>query len=172
MKNKPTTLYRYFNSSNELLYVGISKSPMQRLEEHKYRAAWFESAESVKFEKFDTRDAALKAESIAIKNENPIFNIQNKPKQPKKITEEKPLLYGVDNDFLILWAVGDTSCIEHCIYTIGRIHKSFPLAFELEDDSDCDSQKESLPKFISDYYSHLVDKAFENGATASQIGAA
>ena len=73
-----TTLYRAFNKNNELLYVGISGSLMTRMNSHKRTKSWFKEMSCLTTEHYDTREEALTAESKAIKEENPKYNIQGK----------------------------------------------------------------------------------------------
>ena len=84
-----TTLYRAFNKNNELLYVGISGSLMTRMNSHKRTKSWFKEMSCLTTEHYDTREEALTAESKAIKEENPKYNIQgkyrNKPYRSRKI---------------------------------------------------------------------------------------
>jgi hypothetical protein len=66
----PTHLYRHFDADGRLLYVGISKSALKRLSQHKGRD-WFTSISTVKIEAFPTREGAETAEKLAIQTENP-----------------------------------------------------------------------------------------------------
>lgn len=70
-----TELYRAFDFEGRLLYVGISFSAIGRLWQHRNRAEWFSRATQVKIENYPTRDAALAAETNAIKTEKPLFNV-------------------------------------------------------------------------------------------------
>jgi predicted GIY-YIG superfamily endonuclease len=75
--NKPThktTLYRAFNSQDELLYVGISYDFLSRLKEHRHTSKWHKLAVKVTLEHFDTRQEAEQSELQAIQNEKPLFN--------------------------------------------------------------------------------------------------
>jgi hypothetical protein len=80
-------LYRHFDESGALLYVGISTSTLSRLTQHRTNALWFSAIASVKVEHFPTRAAAQRAEIEAIKKERPKYNIvhstQPSPPRPK-----------------------------------------------------------------------------------------
>ena len=80
-----TTLYRAFNQSNELLYIGISCSVMNRMQGHKGQSCWFKEMTTLKTEHYDTREEALTAESKAIKEEKPRYNVQGRAKKQKDI---------------------------------------------------------------------------------------
>lgn len=81
-----TTLYRYFDSDDVLLYVGISLNAILRLAQHSYSGAeWTARIARSTFNHFSTRSEALAAEKAAIKNEKPLFNVvHNKPIKEKK----------------------------------------------------------------------------------------
>lgn len=69
-----TALYRHFDASGRLLYVGISISAMARLAAHE-AAVWFDDIARVDVERHPSRDAALTAERHAIRTEKPLHNI-------------------------------------------------------------------------------------------------
>jgi excinuclease UvrABC nuclease subunit len=71
-------LYRHYDKSGVLLYVGISLSAFNRLRQHKRNAHWFNDISFVKVEGFETKIAAESAERFAIKTENPLYNIHHK----------------------------------------------------------------------------------------------
>lgn len=72
--SKPTHLYRHFNSAGMLLYVGVSLNYLVRTSQHASTAEWYEEVVNITIEAFQNREAALKAEKKAIKNENPKYN--------------------------------------------------------------------------------------------------
>lgn len=78
IKDEPCYLYRHFDATGVLLYVGISLSAINRLKEHKVGSHWFESIKQVSIETFPTRSEALLAEKKAISAENPKHNIQGR----------------------------------------------------------------------------------------------
>ena len=75
MNTTPTTLYRHFDSNDNLLYVGISVCAFKRLKEHKKYSKWSNKAVKMLHETFNTREEALIAERNAIKKERPLYNI-------------------------------------------------------------------------------------------------
>lgn len=70
-----TTLYRHFNATGELLYVGISINAFERYKQHAKDKAWINEISSTTYEPCETREIALLAEKLAIKREKPIHNI-------------------------------------------------------------------------------------------------
>jgi predicted GIY-YIG superfamily endonuclease len=75
-----THLYRYYDEAGELLYVGVTGNLLKRQSQHRRNAEWFTTAASATFEHFESREMALEAESRAIKNENPKYNIAKTPR--------------------------------------------------------------------------------------------
>lgn len=86
-----TALYRHFNNGGELLYVGISLRAVERLLEHIGGSPWRHEIASFTIEWFESREAALDAERIAIKSENPIFN-KTHSTRPKPAPNPEPLV--------------------------------------------------------------------------------
>lgn len=70
-----TFLYRHFDKANQLLYIGISLSAVQRLSQHRDASHWFKQIRSVTIESFPSREAALEAERECIFREKPIHNV-------------------------------------------------------------------------------------------------
>lgn len=69
-----TTLYRAFDSSGQLLYVGISGHTATRFSQHRAEKSWWSDVAEIKTERFPNRlDAAL-AERDAIRYEAPRHN--------------------------------------------------------------------------------------------------
>lgn len=75
----PTTLYRYFDDKNQLLYVGITGDNTKRQSQHRRNAFWFGKIASATFEHFESRQDALAAEAAAIESELPKHNLMGRP---------------------------------------------------------------------------------------------
>lgn len=69
-----TSLYRHFNASGQLLYVGIATCHIRRIEQHRTTAPWFWDIAEIRIEHFPSRQEALAAESLAIRTEGPMHN--------------------------------------------------------------------------------------------------
>ena len=69
-----TCLYRHFDASGALLYVGISCNAISRMVAHRNGSSWFDQVASITIKRFATREEAFSAEAQAIKTENPLFN--------------------------------------------------------------------------------------------------
>jgi hypothetical protein len=79
-----TTLYRMFDVSQNLLYVGISARPLLgRLKEHGAAKSWWPEVAYLTVEHFPTRAEAAAAEVRAIRTEHPKYNqAHSRPKRP------------------------------------------------------------------------------------------
>jgi hypothetical protein len=74
-----TQLYRHFDASGALLYVGISIDAGVRLKRHDWATAVARSEITV----FPTRAEAAAAEAAAIRTEHPKFNVVHSPKSDR-----------------------------------------------------------------------------------------
>ena len=71
-----TALYRVFDADDQLLYVGISRNPNGRFANHATRKPWWrETVASIEITWLATRALAHEAEALAIRDEDPIYNI-------------------------------------------------------------------------------------------------
>lgn len=74
-KDGPTSLYRFYDGSGQLLYVGVSNHPIPRYDQHGNEKPWWSEVATSKMEHHSTRDAALTAEAVAIRDERPRHNV-------------------------------------------------------------------------------------------------
>lgn len=72
---KPHALYRLFDGSGDLLYVGISLSALERMSAHRSRQPWWADVASIELENYPTRQEVLTAERRAIRTEHPRYNV-------------------------------------------------------------------------------------------------
>ena len=79
-----TSLYRHYSKDDELLYIGISLSAINRLKQHEQHSTWFDDIARVEVEHFDTRSEARAAERAAIKSEKPKYNKHHTKEDPPK----------------------------------------------------------------------------------------
>lgn len=81
--NEPHVLYRLFDTSDNLLYIGITNDPELRWKQHGKVKNWWRQVATIRVEHFDSRDDALAAEKAAIKAEKPRWNVTHteKPRQ-------------------------------------------------------------------------------------------
>lgn len=82
-----TSLYRCYDAEERLLYVGISRAELVRLQQHASSGHWVTRMARMEIERFPSRAAAAKAEIAAIRAESPLHNVRhtNNPKpRPKR----------------------------------------------------------------------------------------
>ena len=72
---KLTTLYRFYDGNDNLLYIGITGFMPRRAAQHARKSEWHRFATRVELQHFESRQEALKAETTAIRNEMPAYNI-------------------------------------------------------------------------------------------------
>lgn len=75
MRDSRTALYRHYDEGFNLLYVGISLSAINRLAQHNDVSSWADKIRKVTVEYFPNRRDAEIAETKAIREEGPIYNI-------------------------------------------------------------------------------------------------
>lgn len=71
-----TAVYRLFSSDGELLYIGVARNPPERMKFHRQFKKWWAEVSRTTEEWFDNRALALDAEAVAIREERPLYNIQ------------------------------------------------------------------------------------------------
>lgn len=84
------SLYRFFDASERLLYIGISSSLLVRLYSHYRTKEWMHEVRNITIENFADRDSLEIAERDAIKKEKPFRNvILNQKKERPLVVEAK-----------------------------------------------------------------------------------
>ena len=86
-----TYLYRLYNSSDELLYVGITRDLFSRLSTHRVVQSWWSSVDYYSVKEFKNREEAASMESFLIATAQPEHNkIPGvKPKTPETLSEPR-----------------------------------------------------------------------------------
>jgi hypothetical protein len=70
-----TDLYRFYDTTDQLLYVGISIHAAQRAGQHRHASPWWSDAVRMEVERYPDRSSAEDAERRAIINEHPLHNV-------------------------------------------------------------------------------------------------
>ncbi|WP_052506275.1 GIY-YIG nuclease family protein [Mycolicibacterium llatzerense] len=70
-------LYRFFDDSDRLLYVGITNDPEKRFTSHRNDKPWWRYVTTIKLQRFETRGQLASAELAAITTEKPKYNVAN-----------------------------------------------------------------------------------------------
>lgn len=99
---QPHAVYRFWDASDRLLYVGLTVDPGLRWKAHK-RRDWWRSVARATLEWFPDRASAERAEREAIRNEDPVHNVRDR-EQPKIMPAERityPLAGKVKDDALL-----------------------------------------------------------------------
>jgi len=68
-------LYRFYDDTEQLLYVGITANPPQRFKAHRADKHWWSTVSTVRLQTFMSRRELESAEREAIKSERPIYNV-------------------------------------------------------------------------------------------------
>lgn len=79
MTDKPHVLYRMHDEHDTLLYVGITSNPAGRFQTHRGTQPWWDQVATIRLERFPDRASVERAESLAIRTENPVFNVAGRP---------------------------------------------------------------------------------------------
>lgn len=72
-----TALYRFYDNTSLLLYVGVTSDPDRRWSQHEETKEWWPQVASKTVEWCASRPEALDKERIAIRIEKPLYNHQN-----------------------------------------------------------------------------------------------
>lgn len=75
LSQKPHALYRFFDRTDAVLYIGITLDFPVRMTSHRREKPWWTLVEHITIEHFDTREEALAAETEAIRTEKPLYNV-------------------------------------------------------------------------------------------------
>jgi predicted GIY-YIG superfamily endonuclease len=67
-------VYRHFNKSGDLLYVGYTENVYARNMQHRSCSDWYKEIYNITLEHFDSKEEAQKAEINYIAKEKPIHN--------------------------------------------------------------------------------------------------
>jgi hypothetical protein len=70
-----TTLYRFYDADDRLLYIGISEKGPERWKAHRKDKPWWTDVARSTTEHYETRAEALEAERAAIIAEKPLHNV-------------------------------------------------------------------------------------------------
>jgi hypothetical protein len=69
-----THLYRHYDVTGQLLYVGVAQSTHNRLQQRRKQTSWFPLTALIAIDDYPTRASAEAAEARAIVEEAPIYN--------------------------------------------------------------------------------------------------
>jgi predicted GIY-YIG superfamily endonuclease len=107
LPTKPHALYRFYDRTDVLLYVGISLDLPARLRKHRREKTWWLEIANITIEPHDSRSDALAAETLAIETEKPLYNDQHNP--TVQIADETPSVAAFALAMLRLTVADDTA---------------------------------------------------------------
>lgn len=94
MSERLHALYRFFDASGDLLYIGITLNPAGRWKQHREDKPWWEEVADITIETYPDRPSVLEAERKAIITERPRYN--------KTHNTDRPV--GRPTETVIIWA--------------------------------------------------------------------
>lgn len=77
-RDHPHVLYRMYDASRRLLYVGLTMNVSQRFATHRGEKPWWPSVATIQLQHFATRSEVEAAERAAINAEQPRYNVVHK----------------------------------------------------------------------------------------------
>lgn len=78
----PHALYRFFDATGRLLYIGITFNLASRFPSHSDDKPWWSQVDTIRVEGYADRSAVLAAEKAAIKAERPLYNVAHQVLPP------------------------------------------------------------------------------------------
>jgi GIY-YIG catalytic domain len=121
-------LYRFYDSRENLLYVGISVDPWRRWREHVLTQPWYPQAKHWTVTWYDTEKQAEAAEDLAIQRERPRHNVAGAIRPPEaRLT----LSFSAAINALAIW-VAVVAVLDMALTTLAIVlHPARPLPFYL-----------------------------------------
>lgn len=74
---KGSWLYRMVGHDGELLYVGITRNPVERWRCHARTRQWWSRVAEIRIQAHPSEGSALAAERLAIREERPLHNVRS-----------------------------------------------------------------------------------------------
>jgi hypothetical protein len=78
-----------YSAGGDLVYVGVTNHLPKRLTQHRNDKPWWSVVTDVRIQHFDSRDEASAAEAVAIKDEDPLYNIAPGPRGDMKTRRQE-----------------------------------------------------------------------------------
>lgn len=125
------SVYRFYDASGSLLYVGMTEGFEARLSVHKSASPWWPRVTHTTLERFETRHDAAHSERRAILLEKPEFNVRGQARtagHPFRMLRQEQ---GVSREELAENASCSESMIRH--YEAGRKKPRIDTACRLAD---------------------------------------
>jgi excinuclease UvrABC nuclease subunit len=119
------TLYRMFDSSGKLLYVGATGKSLQRVAAHSGKP-WASEIASITFQKFASKYELLNAEKVAVQVESPIYNkcLTTLTISKRSIKMDAPKKRGFSGSQIVGIVKGEPADRIHALYKSVNLSKS------------------------------------------------
>lgn len=88
-------VYRCYDQAGQLIYVGCSVAPRQRLDQHRLSSWWSGQVARVRYTVFPNREYALYKEREAIEQENPRWNIKGRDLDAFDLADFRDLFFAL-----------------------------------------------------------------------------
>jgi hypothetical protein len=123
LAGRPHALYRFFDASGALLYIGITAALPARLARHREDKPWWCNVAEIKVEHFPTRRAVLEAEREAIIRERPVHNKQHNGMVARSSAEvpAEAIRFGIEVGFVVALITDlptSTKCYVGCVEAV------------------------------------------------------
>lgn len=93
MTERLHALYRFFDASGDLLYIGITLNPAGRWKRHREDKPWWEEIADITLETYPDRPSVLEAERTAIIAEHPRYNKTHNTDRPADRPSETTIVW-------------------------------------------------------------------------------
>jgi predicted GIY-YIG superfamily endonuclease len=103
---KTNTLYRFYDSTGRLLYVGITSNPVARFRQHRQDKVWWSDVADIKMQHFGSRTDLEMAEKIAIRDERPLWNVMHARKVDSQSVDKAKKSHSSEP----VWACSNCHC--------------------------------------------------------------
>lgn len=91
LRQRATAVYRFYDETDRLLYVGIAVDLRARWARHRQQASWWTLSRRSDIQWFPDRVSAEEAETRAIRSESPLHNANGYGLKRRTIRVEKDL---------------------------------------------------------------------------------
>lgn len=151
-------LYRMYDETGQLMYVGISVDPGRRFVQHRSDKPWWDQVVNFTVQPMPTRKAALAAEKDAIKSERPLFNVvHNDPSdRPQMQAGESD---AIQEDLRHLAMLVAYRALSRTVYALGGDPECA--------DAACESLNQSVVRAIDAYMGALDDDPMSAAVAAA-----
>lgn len=163
-------LYRYFDATGRLLYIGISGDLAVRDTSHISRSRWMELTASSTVERYGTFEAVKRAEQEAVESECPLFNVQYND-TPEARERLRVYLEEIGRDDLITTKIRKTPAVKPERKRKPRAPVARVTPWEPHEPSDAEMRAyEDQVALMERNYVASIDRMRAQGITVNAVG--